>query len=583
LKEEKEKHTAWLVAHGHTSAELKKALEEKKEIEILFKQAQAKVETLEKDAQTGLDGEAQDILSQVRSDLDDAMADNVTLRDEIRIANTHNNELRKILHSSRAEFEALKLEFDSFREKTKDELAKELSEKYQKDFAADVEHEKYQNLKLAEENAVLLRKIRAMQEHSEELTIKIQRMEAEASDLNTSNVSNSGSRSQYPYDRNAVDAEIAKYVQIIQTLEGAVHAANAECIKKVRENSQLSTMLAMCKAHAHDAQTETNRVQIEFQSAQLTLDGFVKRFKNFHGKMYMMRKGFAAFKKCLEVVKHAAHAKNKAVIRIIRGWYKFSRVKRGQAQNFYWRTVSLAEKLLKSRYFLALVRARNINEEDEIRRIEGPDRVQPRAFLQEETLSAEDRQVLEAKYNEYASLANKLRACAIAEDPPYDGLASPAAASSPAKPVSASVLVDAGRTGVRPAGPERRYTPEDMAAVRESRKLAREQEKAKRQAMMQAAAGQTPFLVYSLDQVYGQGARSGETTPSSMAATELFTDERKSPPTPVLMASNQVGRGAVQLYIKSSPQARAKITLDARYPLEALRQAAKEYGIPFPH
>ena len=102
--------------------------------------------------------------------------------------------------------------------------------------------------------------------------------------------------------------------------------------------------------------------------------------------------------------------------------------------------------------------------------------------------------------------------------------------------------------------------------------------------MMQAAAEQTPYLVYTLDQVYEgmQGARSGETTPSSMAATELFTDERKSPPTPVSMASNQVGRGAVQLYIKSSPQARAKITLDARYPLEALRQAAKEYGIHFP-
>ena len=115
-------------------------------------------------------------------------------------------------------------------------------------------------------------------------------------------------------------------------------------------------------------------------------------------------------------------------------------------QCYFLRTAVFANKVLVSQCFWAFYRAQTILDEEDMARIEGSGSLQPLALIQDtgrmvpehSVLSADERQLLEAKFSELALRSGRQGSV---EDPPYES----SGASSPAKlqPVSDSVLKNA--------------------------------------------------------------------------------------------------------------------------------------------
>ena len=384
---------------------------------------------------------------------------------EIDELKADNEELQQKLETSQ-------LEFASYKDKVKDELAKELSDQYRREIEDEVIRAKTEKeaateqLKLVKQHFDNVFALQAQKHSGEVLTLireiaemteRINRTDSQSeSALNLLNTGNSGNQSK---DHPEFDQEenyrqtMEGYVRKLDEMNAKLNYFSTDVMNKTRECKDLASKNGFLQKERDEARNEIIRIKDKNKKRKSIFKELIARFINLNGSINVIKKCFNAFKKNLANFNRKAdeehmkeHFQKKAIIRIIRKWHKSCHVARSKAQHYFLRTAVFANKVLVSQCFWAFYRAQTILDEEDMARIEGSGSLQPLALIQDtgrmvpehQVLSADERQLLEAKFSELALRSGRQGSV---EDPPYES----SGASSPAKlqPVSDSVLKNA--------------------------------------------------------------------------------------------------------------------------------------------
>ena len=358
--------------HAIDAINLQKAKEEKRVTESLLKEAQEKLDGQAK-ADPIDDGEKR----RLESDLELVVNDNRELTDEIS--------------SLKEKLASLQLELVTYKERVKDQLAKDLSDQYKKEFEAEVIREKSEKEDvtarfklLAErmevmqkENDAQIREILTLRRESVEVSERILRMErGGASALNLSNTGNSENQS---HDRSGYDQQeiyrqaLEEKGRKVEELTQILFIMNGENMVKVKENRELTSKISSIHRERDEAKIDAKRTKDRLASKKSIQEKLINQFRNFNkfGNLNLIKKCFQAFKKCFENFKRKAdlehrleHFKKQFAVKRIKNWHKKCHVPRSKAAKCYWRTVESKERLLVRKCFFSFYRAQFIQDEE---------------------------------------------------------------------------------------------------------------------------------------------------------------------------------------------------------------------------